>query len=92
MRIYLLPYFALIVCTATVQAQQITPEADSLRFQKFLTMVNADREQSYVTFGSGIGNLEPLILEANFSPSYFFTRNKKLWAVMINPPSIDAIN
>ncbi|HEX6225188.1 MAG TPA: hypothetical protein VFZ52_12290 [Chryseolinea sp.] len=85
MRIYLLPYFALIVCTATVQAQQITPEADSLRFQKFLTMVNADREQSYVTFGSGIGNLEPLILEANFSPSYFFTRNKKLWAVMINP-------
>lgn len=48
-------------------------------------MVNANREQSYVTVGSGIGNLEPLILEAKFSPSYFFARNKKLWAVMINP-------
>jgi hypothetical protein len=74
-----------IICSTTLYGQEATPEADSLRFQKFLTLVNADREQSYVTVGSGIGNLEPLILEANFSPSYFFTRNKKLWAVMINP-------
>jgi hypothetical protein len=56
-----------------------------MEFEKFLTMVNANREQSYMTFGSGIGNLEPLILEAKFSPSYFFSRNKKLWAVMVNP-------
>ncbi len=47
--------------------------------------MNSTREQSYVTAGSGIGNMEPLILEAKFSPSYFFARNKKLWAVMINP-------
>ena len=67
------------------QAQDHFPEADSLEFQKFLTMVNADREQSYVTVGSGIGNLEPLILESKFSPSYFFSKNKKLWAIMVNP-------
>ena len=67
------------------QAQDHKPEADSLEFQKFLTLVNADREQSYVTAGTGIGNLEPLILEAKFSPSYFFSKNKKLWAIMVNP-------
>ncbi len=61
------------------------PEDDSLAYEKFLTMVNANREQSYMTFGSGIGNMEPLIMEAKFSPSYFFSRNQKLWAVMINP-------
>ena len=71
--------------SAIAQVQENMPEADSMRFQKFLTMVNSNREQSYVTVGSGIGNLEPLILEAKFSPSYFFTRNKRLWAVMINP-------
>ena len=67
------------------QAQGQIPETDSLEFQKFLTMVNANREQSYVTVGSGIGNLEPLILESKFSPSYFFSKNKKLWAIMVNP-------
>lgn len=85
MRIALLTLLLLVICPSLLHAQDVIPEADSLRFQKFLTMVNADREQSYVTVGSGIGNLEPLILEAKFSPSYFFTRNKKLWALMINP-------
>lgn len=72
-----------MVCLSFLRAQD--NGTDSLEFQKFLTMVNANREQSYVTFGSGIGNLEPLILEAKFSPSYFFAKNKKLWAVMVNP-------
>jgi hypothetical protein len=72
-----------ILISSLLHAQD--PETDSLKFQKFLTMVNANREQSYVTLGSGIGNLEPLILEAKLSPSYFFARNKKLWAVMVNP-------
>ncbi len=74
-----------IVFSSLSQAQDYIPEGDSSEFQKFLTMVNANREQSYVTVGSGIGNLEPLILESKFSPSYFFAKNKKLWAVMINP-------
>jgi hypothetical protein len=38
-----------------------------------------------VTFGSGIGNLEPLIFEGRLSPSYFFTRQQRNWALMINP-------
>lgn len=70
---------------AGAQVEDDFSRGDSLEFQRFLTMVNANREQSYVTFGSGVGNLEPLILEAKFSPSYFFSKNKKLWALMINP-------
>ena len=85
MRISLYILLFSIVFSSLSQAQDDIPEADSLEFQKFLTMVNANREQSYVTVGSGIGNLEPLILESKFSPSYFFSRNKRLWAVMVNP-------
>jgi len=57
----------------------------SLEVQKFLTLVNANREQSYITFSEGIGNLEPLIFEGKLSPSYFFTGKQRMWAVMINP-------
>jgi hypothetical protein len=85
MRILAVLNFLYFICSSILRAQDAAPEADSVQFQKFLTMVNANREQSYVTVGSGIGNLEPLILEAKFSPSYFFARNEKLWAVMINP-------
>jgi hypothetical protein len=85
MRVLALCLSLYLICSSILLAQEALPETDSLQFQKFITMVNANREQSYVTVGSGIGNLEPLILEAKFSPSYFFARNKKLWAVMINP-------
>jgi len=57
----------------------------TLERQKFMTMVNANREQSYVTFANGIGTLEPLIFEARLSPSYFFSGQGRNWAVMINP-------
>lgn len=85
MRISLYLLFFFFGFSLLSRAQGDRPEADSLEFQKFLTLVNANREQSYVTVGSGIGNLEPLILEAKFSPSYFFSKNKKLWAIMVNP-------
>lgn len=61
------------------------PRTDSLAYEKFLMMVNANREQSYLTFGDGVGSIEPLITEAKFSPSYFFSRNRRRWAVMVNP-------
>lgn len=57
----------------------------SVEQQKFLTMVNANREQSYITFGNGIGNLEPLIFECRLSPSYFFTGKERKWALVLNP-------
>ena len=66
-------------------AQTISSDSDTLSYQKFLTMVNANRDQSYLTFGNGFGNLEPLIFEAKFSPSYFVTKRNRNWALMLNP-------
>lgn len=66
-------------------AQPAETPKDSLAHEKFLTLVNANREQSYFTFGDGIGNLEPLLFEAKLSPSYFFSRSQRKWALMINP-------
>ena len=66
-------------------AQNISSDADTLSYQKFVTMVNANRDQSYLTFGNGFGNLEPLIFEAKFSPSYFVTKTNRNWALTLNP-------
>jgi hypothetical protein len=85
MRTSLLTLFSLVLFSPLLRAQNGTTENDSLAYEKFLMMVNANREQSYVTVGQGIGNLEPLFMEAKLSPSYFFSRNRKRWAVLVNP-------
>lgn len=78
--------FSLLLAAHAVQAQEEnTSSNDSLSHQKFLTLVNANREQSYITFGNGLGNLEPVLFEARLSPSYFFTSREKHWALMLNP-------
>jgi len=58
---------------------------DTLSHTKFMTIVNYNKDQSYVSFGSGIGNQVPLIVEAQFTPSYFISSNKKRWAMVVNP-------
>jgi hypothetical protein len=58
---------------------------DSIDHEKFMFLINANREQSYVTVTEGFGNLEPLLMEAKLSPSYFFSRKKKTWALLLNP-------
>ena len=60
-------------------------DSDSLTHRKFLSLVNANRQQSYIAIGNGVGNLEPMLFEASLSPSYFFSRKTKNWAVLINP-------
>jgi hypothetical protein len=59
--------------------------SDTLQSQNFLTIINFNRDQTYATFAGGIGNQVPLIFEAQFSPSYFISSNKKKWAFMMNP-------
>lgn len=76
-------FFLILGPVATGQNQDSLET--SVAHQKFLTLVNANREQSYVTFGSGMGNLEPLIFEGKLSPSYFFTGQRNSWALMLNP-------
>ena len=48
-------------------------------------IANADRDQGYLAFGSGFGNLEPLIFEAKFSPGFLVTTRNRPWALMFNP-------
>src|SRR4051812_3801194 len=73
---------ALLFIYRTCSAQV---DPDSLKHRKFLTLVNANRQQSYVTIGNGIGNLEPMLFEAGLSPSYFFSKRQKNWALLLNP-------
>jgi hypothetical protein len=41
----------------------------------FFQSIRANQDESYITFGQGIGNLEPLIFEAKINP-YFLLRTK----------------
>jgi len=75
----------LLLYSLLVEGQHKDTAQISLERQKFLTLINANREQSYITIGSGIGNLEPLIFEGKLSPSYFFTGKERSWALMLNP-------
>jgi hypothetical protein len=81
-------YHLLFFLCSTAFAQELATSKDSLEHEKFLTLCNANREQSYITFGQGIGNLEPLLFEARLSPSFFFSNRQKSWAVMLNPQVI----
>jgi hypothetical protein len=81
-----LAFILLWLSTHTIKAQMgKAMRVDTLSHTKFMTMVNYNKDQSYVTFGSGIGNQIPLIFEAEFSPSYFISSNKTRWAMMMNP-------
>src|SRR4051812_31747572 len=81
-------YYAFFLIAFPAFAQELATATDTLEHEKFLTLCNANREQSYVTFGQGIGNLEPLLFEARLSPSFFFSNRQKSWAVMLNPQVI----
>ncbi len=76
---------AFLMTTNLLSAQDADTTESSLEVQKFLTLVNANLDQSYITFANGVGNLEPLIFEGRLSPSYFFTGKERRWAVMLNP-------
>lgn len=78
-------FLVLFVLLSWLSLHAQEQEVDTLDHQKFLTLVNSNREQSYVTLGSGIGNLEPLLFEARLSPSYFFTGKESSWALILNP-------
>jgi hypothetical protein len=77
--------FLLILISSTSYGQPGNAPRDTLSHRKFLTMVNFNRDQSYLSFGNGIGNQIPILFEAQLSPSYFVTRSHRKWAIMINP-------
>jgi hypothetical protein len=76
--------FIFSLTLARAQQRQNLP-ADTLSHQRFLTMVNINKDQSYVSLGNGLGNQIPILFEAQLSPSYFVSRHHRKWALMINP-------
>lgn len=65
-------FIALLVWAADSRAQRNDALAEeSLFFQS----IRANQDESYITFGQGIGNLEPLVFEARINP-YFLLRTK----------------
>lgn len=70
----------------TISAQHGTSISfDTLAHKKFLTIVNVNKDQTYMSLWKGIGNQRPILFEAQLSPSYFISSHHKDWAVMINP-------
>lgn len=50
------------------------------------TRFSVFREPSYILFGSGIGNLEPLLFEANIAPYYMIGLNRdRKWGIELSP-------
>ncbi|SKC87196.1 hypothetical protein [Ohtaekwangia koreensis] len=79
-------YISIFVSGSTYsQRKAVDLVRDSIDHEKFMFLINANREQSYITITEGFGNLEPLLMEAKLSPSYFFSRKKKTWALLLNP-------
>jgi hypothetical protein len=81
-------FFVALLCLFVIDAnaqENSYTTTDTLQSQRLLTIINFNRDQTYATFGGGIGNQVPLIFEARFSPSYFISSNKKKWAFMMNP-------
>jgi hypothetical protein len=85
MKIFYLFALALLTPSSVHAQQDASTSMDSLTHEKFLTIINFNKNQSYVTFGSGIGNQIPILFEAQFSPSYFISINPKKWVIMMNP-------
>ena len=71
------------VLVGCAQAQPI----DSVRIESnFFQSIRANQVDSYVTFGQGFGNLEPLIFEGLISP-YFLLRTSRdaRWGATVSP-------
>jgi hypothetical protein len=51
-----------------------------------ISTFNMFREPSYILFGSGLGNLEPLIFEGNLAPYFMISISEKVrWGIELSP-------
>ena len=73
MRKYLLTYLLAIFFTGQAFAHQLK---DSLPRVDLANFALVNQSDSYVTLPFDIGNLEPLIFEANISPNFIIRKRK----------------
>jgi hypothetical protein len=78
-------YIIILLSIVSNAQENSQTSSDTLQSQRLLTIINFNRDQTYATFAGGIGNQVPLIFEAQFSPTYLISSNKRKWAFMMNP-------
>lgn len=72
-----------VVLVSRTQAQDsLAYNAESLFFQT----VRINQTESYITFGQGLGNMEPLVFEALAAPYFLLRTNKNArWGATLSP-------
>lgn len=72
----------LIFCNIPVFSQSV----ESVTESKFFNAIRSNQKNSYITFGQGVGNIDPLIFEAYVSP-FFLLRLKDdaKWGATLTP-------
>lgn len=63
------------------QAQAQGTDTTKLPLSYFQKVIRVNRPLSYITISQGIGNLDPLLFEAQVSPSFFVSTKRGSWAL-----------
>lgn len=75
--------------TAFSQENLVVPDSIQNEISKkgnTISMFNMYREQSYILLGSGLGNLEPLIFEADIIPYFLISLSQNArWGMEVSP-------
>jgi hypothetical protein len=76
--------FLLLIVSASLFGQDNIKIKDSIPEADFLSLIHMNRELSYITFFGGIGNIEPLLLEAKFASSFYIHKSENNWALELS--------
>ena len=68
MRTYSVIYFFVIVHSVSCFGQE---KSDAIQEIGLTTLVQVNQGNSYITFPTDIGNIEPLWFEANLNPNFY---------------------
>lgn len=72
-------------CCQQLAIAQISPDTTDAGARGFYRLVDMDNAQSYLAITDGLGNLEPLWMEARLSPNYYLSRKGQPWLLTLNP-------
>ncbi len=75
----------ILLCTGKAFAQM---PADTLPRLTLAKIAHVNQSDSYITFTDGIGNLEPLIFEANINPNFVVRKREDSRLMMVLTPQI----
>lgn len=72
----------LVICGCRISGQEVIQQTES----SFFRTVRSGFEESYITFGRGISNLDPMIFEALVAPGFLVrTSSNARWGATLSP-------